>query len=84
MNTENLWAILREDGELACWRGSRGVPFMSPSKELVISTLQDLDVIDDPGIAEVIPVTAKTVEDLVVIFDQNNQMLTLLGPARKD
>lgn len=41
---EKLWAIAESpQGDLVCWRGSQGVPFMSPCKQLVERTMQDAD-----------------------------------------
>lgn len=78
MNT--MWAILGNDGELVCWRGSRGVPFMSPNRRLVEDTLRDLDVIDDPGPAEIIEITAITDGSTTVVIGQQ-RVLTRLVPA---
>lgn len=77
---EQMWAILNDKGELACWRGSRGVPFMSPSRQLVEDTLRDLDVIDPVSSPEIISVVVIVLDERTVVLG-NHSVLTVLVPT---
>ncbi len=80
MHTESLYAIMRSDQQLVCWKGSKGIPFMSPSRHLVESTLVDADVIDSVQDGEIIQVWVLNVDDKVIIT-YNNTILSVLVPS---
>jgi hypothetical protein len=82
MVVEELWAILGTDNQLACWRGSQGVPFMSPSPELVKSTLLDPDVIDLPQGGQVVQVRAVAMDDHVFVLQENTLLAVLSATNR--
>ena len=81
---ETLWAI-KEDQELVCWRGSRGVPFLTPNHALALDTAASGDVLHAPkeGTKRCVVLTRVIAyQGVTLVMDaQDNHLYCLLTPV---
>lgn len=78
---EKLWAIAESpQGDLVCWRGSQGVPFMSPCKQLVERTMRDADECITPAVVG----KCRAVVEVLVYCDPATRITLILTPHTHD
>jgi hypothetical protein len=84
---ERLWGIETVGtGDLACWQGGKGVPFVTPNRELAESTAQSGEYLEasQPGEQRapvgVIMVSSAEDDAIMILNEATRQVYCVLRP----